>query len=177
MLADAAEELVSDGERLSLSAVAARAGVSRATAYRYFPSVDALVVELSLRGAGGALAGIDFDALAALSLPDAAEHLVRRMGHWAFDNEAALRLVLHASVLPNAATVRPAYRRSWIHDLLAPCRDRLSLTDYKRLSAALTLLFGADAIVCLRDIAGLDRDESIETLAWAARQLTSGLTT
>ena len=46
-----------------------------------------------------------------------------------------------------------------------------------RLSAALTLLFGSDAVVCLRDIAGLDRDEAIETLAWAARQLTSGLTT
>lgn len=177
MLADAAEELLNDGERLSLSAVAARAGVSRATAYRYFPSVDALIVELSLRGAGGVLAVIDFDALAAMPLPDAAEQLVRHLAHWAFDNEPALRLVLHASLLPNAATVRPAYRRSWIHDLLAPCQDRLSAIDYRRLSAALALLFGSEAVVCLRDSAGLDRDEAIETLAWAARRLTGGLTT
>lgn len=176
MLVDAADELLGEGARLSLAEVAMRAGVSRATAYRYFPSIEPLLVELSLRGASGTLAGVDFDALASLALPDAAERLVRHMANWAFDHETALRLSLHASVLPNAPTVRPAHRRSWIGRLLAPYRARISPSDYERLCGALTLLFGADAVVCLRDIAGLDRDSAIETLAWTARRLTTDLT-
>lgn len=175
MLVAAAEDLVGEGVRLTVPTVAARAGVSRATAYRYFPTAEALVVELSLRGAQGALAEVDFGELSGLPLPDATERLVRHLAHWAFDNEAGLRHVLWASLLPDSPTPRPGHRRHWIRELLEPVREQLDPVDHRRLSAALTLLFGVDPVVCLRDIAGLDRDEAVETLVWAGRRLTAGL--
>lgn len=42
LIVDAMIELMADGERLNHDAVAARAGVSRRTVYRYFPDQDAL---------------------------------------------------------------------------------------------------------------------------------------
>jgi hypothetical protein len=41
----------------------------------------------------------------------------------------------------------------------------------RRLAAALTPLFGSDAIVWTTDIADLTRDEAIEVLAWMAQAL------
>lgn len=175
MLVAAGEELLGEGARLTVPAVASRAGVSRATAYRYFPTAETLVVELSLRGARGALAQVDVTRLRDRPLPDATEELVRHLAHWAFDHEPGLRHLLWASLLPDRPTPRPGHRRQWIRELLEPVRDQLDPVDHQRLSAALTLLFGVDPVVCLRDIAGLDRDEAVETLVWAGRRLTDGL--
>ena len=50
-LMDTAVELVKAGRRPSVSAVADQAGVSRATAYRYFPSQDLMLSEAKIRAA------------------------------------------------------------------------------------------------------------------------------
>ncbi|MGE0723371.1 MAG: helix-turn-helix domain-containing protein, partial [Alphaproteobacteria bacterium] len=47
-LLQAAARLARRGERPSLDQVAVEAMVSRATAYRYFPNVEALLIEASL---------------------------------------------------------------------------------------------------------------------------------
>jgi AcrR family transcriptional regulator len=47
-LLDAASRLVKRGRKPTLEEIAEEALVSRATAYRYFPNVDALLVEASL---------------------------------------------------------------------------------------------------------------------------------
>ena len=47
-LLDAANQLVSEGHRPTLAGVAKKALVSRATAYRYFPNLDALLLEVLL---------------------------------------------------------------------------------------------------------------------------------
>ena len=47
-LLDATNQLVSEGHRPTLSGVAKKALVSRATAYRYFPNLDALLLEVLL---------------------------------------------------------------------------------------------------------------------------------
>jgi AcrR family transcriptional regulator len=50
-LLEAASRLMRQGRRPTVEEVAEEALVSRATAYRYFPSADALLVEAPLEGA------------------------------------------------------------------------------------------------------------------------------
>src|SRR5215470_13695957 len=50
-LMDAAVELVRAGQHPTVSAVADRVGVSRATAYRYFPGQDLMLSEATIRAA------------------------------------------------------------------------------------------------------------------------------
>ena len=74
----------------------------------------------------------------------------------------------------NSKSCRSRIRRRWIEAALAPLRRRLDAPTLRRLEAALCLLIGIDAIVVLKDIAGLEREEALDVLAWAADVLTSG---
>jgi hypothetical protein len=58
-----------------------------------------------------------------------------------------------------------------IDHILAPLGDRLGDASRARLSAALNLVLGIDAIVVLTDVAGLDRDDALDVLEWVARTL------
>src|SRR5688500_2614633 len=99
----AASEAMKSGRRPSLEEVAEAALVSRATAYRYFPSMEALLVEASLDVAfpdpERVMAGAPkADALARLEAADAA------MDEMIQANEAALRTMLSYTVQPGAET-------------------------------------------------------------------------
>jgi AcrR family transcriptional regulator len=103
----AASEAMKSGRRPSLEEVAEAALVSRATAYRYFPSIEALLVEASLDVAfpdpERVMAGApQADALARLEAADAA------MDEMIQANEAALRTMLSHTVQPGEGS--PACR-------------------------------------------------------------------
>jgi hypothetical protein len=62
-------------------------------------------------------------------------------------------------------------REQWIETLLADLPDNVSTTARERLAAALTALFGADAILWTRDAAQLPVPAALDTLAWMAHAL------
>jgi hypothetical protein len=78
---------------------------------------------------------------------------------------------MRASLDPARDLTRPARRRGYIAQLLAPLRDDLQAETYDRLAASLTLLFGIDPIVSLRDNGDLEPREIPDALAWAAYRL------
>src|SRR3954467_6560929 len=145
----AADQLFEQGRVPTVAAVAERADVGRATAYRYFPTQEALLLETTFLG--------DSDALRSLpeltrELGDPAEGVaeaVRRGAEWTLEREARLRMVLRASLDPASPATRPARRRAYIERLLEPFADELSPESYERLTGSLTLLFGIDPIVAL----------------------------
>src|ERR687894_1044649 len=98
----AAARLVGEGRKPSLEEVAAAALVSRATAYRYFPSVEALLVEASVD-----LAVPDAEALFAGDPSADPEERVDRaeaaLHRAVVANEAALRLMLASALARGAA--------------------------------------------------------------------------
>jgi AcrR family transcriptional regulator len=168
-LIEAADELFAAGVVPTVAAVAERADVARATAYRYFPTQEALLVETTFLGDSDALRGIP--ALAD-SIADPGERMaaaVRTGAQWTLEREARLRMILRASLDPAGGTTRPARRRGYIAALLEPLD--LPLETHERLAAALTLLFGIDPIVALTDNADVERSEIPEILAWTARAL------
>ena len=170
----AADELWAEGRVPTVADVAERAQVGRATAYRYFPTQEALLVETTFLG--------DQDALRAIpelagSIDDPAERVaeaVRSGADWTLGREARLRMILRASLDPSGETKRPARRRKYIAELLASAKDELPEETYGRLSAALTLLFGIDPIVSLTDNSDLSREEIPAVLAWTAEALVRG---
>lgn len=171
----ATADLVAEGRSVTVPEVAERARVSRATAYRYYPNADVMVAEVALRNAAGPLAEA---ARIGADTGDPAAHaaaLARHMARWAIEHEAGLRALFRASLDDSSGVTRPAHRRRFIAELLAPLEGRVGDDDLRRLAAALTLTMGIDPIVCLRDIAGLGDQEIPEVLEWMARTLVTAV--
>jgi AcrR family transcriptional regulator len=176
-LTEAARAQLREGGPMTVPAVAARARVSRATAYRHFLNNDAVLLWATRPLDGDPLLpppGVDTPESADLDLADRAEALIRTTARWAFDHERELRAVLAVSLTtraPGEAPVRKGrmQRGRWIDDLLTGLPASVTPTVRARLAAALTPLFGADAVVWTRDAADLDAPDAIEVLVWMAR--------
>ena len=169
-LMDTAVELVKAGRRPSVSAVADQAGMSRATAYRYFPSQDLMLSEAMIRAAAGPDTMMPAGTQAADPAKVAAA-ITRQAGQFSLDHEERLRTALRLSLDPQSGYQRPGRRGRWIDDILAAAGDRLDPPARARLSAALHLVLGIDPIIALTDIAGLDRAEALDLLEWVAATL------
>jgi len=171
-LMDTAVELVKGGRRPSVSAVADQAGVSRATAYRYFPSQDLMLSEAMIRAAAGVTPNTPMPAGTLTADPaKVAAAITRQAGRFSLDHEERLRTALRLSLDPQSGYQRPGRRGRWIDDILAAADDRLDPPARARLSAALHLVLGIDPIIALTDIAGLDRAEALDVLGWVAATL------
>ncbi|HLK48324.1 MAG TPA: TetR/AcrR family transcriptional regulator [Bryobacteraceae bacterium] len=167
-LVAAASELMRAGRHPTVTDVAEAAGISRATAYRYFPTQELLWAEVALFAVGGPLIP---PAAETASVPEAVGRLVRRVGEWSFSNEQPLRTILRLSLDAATGVRRPGHRREWIQEALAPARHEIDPKTYDKLSKALTLLLGIDPVVVMKDIAGASREQALDALEWSARAL------
>ena len=163
----AADELFGEGRVPTVAEVAERADVARATAYRYFPTQEALLLGASFLGEGAPVGSLG-EFVDEFSDPaERVAEAVRRGAVWTLEREARLRTILRLS-LESAETTRPARRRGYIAQLLADVRPSFSDGDYERLSGALTLLFGIDPIVSLRDNGDVPPERIPDVLGWTA---------
>jgi AcrR family transcriptional regulator len=162
---------------MTVAAVAERAGVSRATAYRYLVSNDAVTVWATRPMSAEPRVPEMPAAPEPEGLGDRAARLVRDQGVWAFEHERELRALLALSLAPDAEE-RGLSRRGkmsrgqWIEEgLLNHLPESVTAERRARLAAALTPLFGSDAVVWTQDAAGLDQEQSLDLMAWIARTL------
>jgi AcrR family transcriptional regulator len=176
-LLEAAARLLRQGAASpGMEEVAEAALVSRATAYRYFPSVEALLVEASIDTA----VPDPREVFAGDPSTDPAERVDRAeaaLHEMTFGNEAQLRLMLvHAiqQALKGGGTAMPIRqnrRIPLIEAALAPARDRFTNASYQKLCAALAVLFGPEAMVVFRDVLQADAEQAREVKSWAVRAL------
>jgi AcrR family transcriptional regulator len=172
-LLEAAAQLMRDGRTPSFEEIAEAALVSRATAYRYFPGLDALLLEAALDVAmptpEAIFAGASpCDPIARLERLDAA--LSRMMAA----NETGLRVMLAQSVQragdPEAPT-RQNRRSPLIAEALAPARDQFDPEAFATLSKALVLLLGIEGVVAFKDVLRVSDAEAHGIRRWAIRAL------
>ena len=169
----AAARLMKEGRTLTLEEIAAEALVSRATAYRYFSGVEALLVEAALDVAmpdDSFFAGdAALDPVARMLRADAAVADMIR------ENEPALRAMLMHSLQQGLAgtglPVRQNRRTPLIEQALAPLRDRLTPADFTRLTQALALVIGTESMLVFRDVLAIGDDEAAAVRAWMIRAL------
>lgn len=176
-LTAAARAQLRDGGPMTVDAVAARAEVSRATAYRHLLNNDAVLLWATRPVQEAVVPAVATPGTeAAGDLADRAEALIRATAQWAFEHERELRAVLAVSLGANSAE-RGSSRRgrmqrdAWVDELLSGLPRDVPQATRSRLRAALMPLFGADAVVWTRDVADLAVPEAVEVLVWMARTL------
>ena len=178
---DGARKLLREGKIPSVADAAEVARVSRATAYRYFPTQGALIQE-AVRTDLSRTWESDKRHAELASFADRVESAVAEMLTLTHDNATILRGVLLLSLQQWAAIQagekleeepieRGSGRIPAIRAALDPYQDTLSPAALRRLTIALSLIVGAESLVVLRDIWQLDETEAKEVARWIARML------
>lgn len=169
----AAARLMKEGRHPSLEEIAEAAMVSRATAYRYFSGVEALLVEAALD-----VAMPDETFFAGDNSADAAARVLRAdaaVSAMVLENEPALRAMLVHSLQrgtdPDGLPVRQNRRTPLIEQALAPVRDKLAPADFTRLVHALALVIGTESMIVFRDVLAIGDAEAADIRAWMIRTL------
>jgi AcrR family transcriptional regulator len=174
-LVDAAKALAANGRPLTIADVAEAAQVSVATAYRYFSNPNDLVLEAATPRVPQIMADLPDDPA------DRIDEVVRRLAEVQFGDEALWRAILRAdlerwaqqAVLDPEARMptRGSNRLDIVQEALAPLAEKLPPQLHRRLIMATMLVCGMEALVAARDACGLERDEAIKVMRWAAQAL------
>lgn len=165
---DAARALLAEGVIPTVEQAAERAGISRATAYRYFANQRLLL--------GAVHPGIDSQTLLPADPPqDAVERvtlvateIMRRV----LENETELRAMLRVSLQDHNEQpdlpMRKGRRLVWFEDALTPAESMLDAQQRRRLVLALAAAVGIEPFIWLTDMAGIPRHEAAEILVSTA---------
>ncbi len=171
----AARQIIEKGGHPSVAEVADLAGISRATAYRYFSTPDEIIREAVLDGVA--------DVIKVAPAPDNAgteavegrlDKLVADVFQMVLGNEGVFRALLGSSAVGENQVRRGGRRIDWLKQAMAPLEGELSPKEFKRLVNALSLVMGIESVVVMRDICELEPKEAEKTLRWAAKTLLSG---
>jgi len=177
LMLDTAIELMQRGLTPSVSEVAEAAGVSRATAYRYFPTQAAMVQSVVNAGLGPILDWSSKSADAERRVVNLVETSLPRIEEMEATFKAALRLSLEqwarrqAGTLGDEAEFKRGHRIDLLRHALQPLEGRLTKRKLDRLAQALSLVFGVEVLIVLKDIWGLDGKEALAVGKWAASAL------
>ena len=177
LMLDTAVHLMQSGVVPSVSDVAEAAEVSRATAYRYFPSQAALVHAVVDAALGPILDWTSQSADAGERTRDLLERSLPRIDAFEATFRAALKLSLdqwaqrQAGTLGNEPAFTRGHRVDLLRDAIAPLRGGVSDADSERLAKALSLLFGIEALIVMKDIWGASAEEAQDIVQWAAAVL------
>jgi len=168
-LLEAAAGMVKDGRPLTVAEVAEAAMVSTATAYRYFPNPQSLWAGLAERSGqnihvGGLLAETGDDPVARM------DAVIRYIAGLQFGDEASWRGLVRANLdrwfsqgggSPESP-VRGETRIRMTRQVLEPLEGVLPPAEYRRLTMALMLVYGAESLIVTRDACHLEPDEATD---------------
>lgn len=176
-LLQAASRLIKQGRTPTLEEVAEGALVSRATAYRYFPSVEALLVEAAVDVAVPE-PGPFFQDDVSRDPVTRLQRVETALYDMILANEPLLRSMLAHSIqrdmqadetgkLPR----RQNRRTPLIEAALAPARGQFKPANLKILAQALALIMGPEATIVVKDVLQLDDADARKVKRFAIRAL------
>jgi AcrR family transcriptional regulator len=171
-LIEAAKTLVANGLTPTVEEAATAAGVSRPTAYRYFPNHRSLLAAAHPETSTTTMLPAD-------PPPDVASRLevvIRAFTGLIVETEAQqrtmLRLSLEADPAERAALpLRQGRAIGWFEEALAPLADQLPDGAIHRLAVAIRSAVGIEALSWLTDVARLSRGDAVETMSWSAQAM------
>ena len=177
LLLDTAMQLIQqDGRIPSVAEVAAHARVSRATAYRYFPSRGSLitaVMDVSL----GPVRAFESSARDGRDrVREQFEQTFPRFKEFEPQMRAAVQLSLEQWAQMRAGQLdeepyRRGHRVRILERALAPLETQLPKALHKRLHKALSVVYGFELVIVLKDIWGASYREAQRTATWMADAL------
>ena len=168
----AARAQMAEGTTPTVEQAADAAGVSRATAYRYFPNQRTMLVAAYPEIEARSLLGADPPDDVAARLDRVIDEVTRML----IDKEPELRTMLRLSLETEGTDRQHLLLRQgrvigWLEEALQPLKGKIPKAELRRLVYAIRCAVGIEALVWLCDVAGLPRNEAVEVMRWSARGL------
>ena len=177
LLLDTAMDLIKvDGHVPSVAEVATRSKVSRATAYRYFPSRGALVTAVVDASLGPVRRFSSSETDGRARVQQLFVQTFPRFTEFEPQMRAAAQLALEQWALERAGLLeevpyRRGHRIGILEHALAPLAASLPAAVKMRLHRALSVVYGIEPYMILKDIWGLPDREVERTALWMADAL------
>lgn len=176
----AATQLLRQGAQPTVAEAAELAKVSRATAYRYFPTQEAMLIEVAQVNPAAEPVEQWLAHLEGGEPKDRLNGLLSTFNDVVLREEIALRTGLRVYLdtwlesrrrgeVPNA--VREGRRTRWLDEALDAVRREMRPAQWRRLRSALALTLGVEALVVMKDVCKLSDEEASATLEWTAQTL------
>ena len=177
LLLDTAMQMIqSDGHIPSVAEVAVRSVVSRATAYRYFPTRSALITAVIDASLGPVRAIASDSASGRERVHELFRRTFPRFTEFEPQLRAAAQLSLEQGALERAGLLeeepyRRGHRIRILEHAIAPLAPQMSVATRDRLHRALSVVYGIEPYVILKDIWGLPNREVERIALWMADAL------
>ena len=175
-IVEAARRLQDQGQTPTVAEAAHLGGVSRATAYRYFPTQRSLLVEIAEVEPAMVPVEVALSQLETEEVADRLQKLVETSAATFLAHEADMRKALWVYQDTwlrsdgNPPALRQGRRMRWLDQALEPLAH-LPHEQKRRLFSALALTIGMDSLAILKDVGGLDDEEAVAVLGWVAQVL------
>jgi AcrR family transcriptional regulator len=171
-LVAAARNLLTAGITPTVEGAAETAGISRTTAYRYFPNKRGLLLAAHPEVATTSMLPPETPADPAARL----DAVIRNFTAMIEDTEAQQRAMLRLSLEPNVPEraelpLRQGRAIGWITEALADLRDKLGDAGLRQLVLSIRAATGIEALVWLVDVGGLSSAEAVDLMRWSAQAL------
>jgi AcrR family transcriptional regulator len=176
LMLETALKLMQQGALPSVSDVAEASGVSRATAYRYFPTQSAMVEAVVDEALEPIVNWSTESEDAEERIAELLEFSLPQILQFEATFKAALKVYLdqwaqeRVSVAPSDLH-RRGHRIDVLQHAIEPLRSKLPRASFQRLSQALSLVYGLEVFLVLKDLWGLEYREVRNVALWAARAL------
>lgn len=172
-LLEALEEILASEESvdITVAAVAARANISVRTAYRYFPTREAMMDAFNTWARGRM--GYPEMPSAIETLPEMAADLLRSFAA----NERMLRATRHSKQVHELRSRRKATQVAAVRAAVEKFAPKLDELRTRQIGAVLHNAFGSEAWLSMIDHWGLSTPEAIDAVTWALDALIAKLET
>jgi AcrR family transcriptional regulator len=175
LLLNQAIEISQQGHLPSLNELAVATSTSRATVYRYFPSHADLVHTVMIHSLSNLMSWQPLAVTPQQRVQEALNLLFEDFKQ----HETLFRSVLQLSLLPSADSVAPTegsklhrgLRIDILQRALQPLREQMDDQAFNNLLISLSVLFGIEALVVLKDIWSMDMDSARDALSNSAQAL------
>lgn len=172
LLLSSAMELYDSGVFPSITELAVHAQVSRATAYRYFPTQSALITAVVAQSLGPILEWQPQDNDALRRIRELLAFAYPQMEQHEGALRAALQLSLQqwAQATPGEKFVR-GNRKRLLQLAVEPLQNKLTPEALQRVIHAFSLIYGSEVFLVLKDIWGLELENIQDVTQWVAKAI------
>ncbi|MBV4367259.1 TetR/AcrR family transcriptional regulator [Erwinia sp. BNK-24-b] len=177
LLIETAMKLFDGGAFPSITEVAQEAQLSRATAYRYFPTQSALVSAIVAE----TLSPIKSWRPSREEVSDRIEELLSFAFPRMLEHEGTLRAALHLSLTqwaqsrssdgPEREKLVRGNRKALLQHVVEPLNDELPPEIVDRVIKSLSLVYGSEIFLVMKDIWGCDNDQLQDIGKWIAKAI------
>ncbi len=176
LMSSASALMQENGRAPTIAEVAKRAGISRATAYRCFPSKGAMLGAMVSQSLGPMRTFASEHAQGKDRVLDLFNRSFPRLSKHESTLRTAVQISLEQQALAQAGLLkekifRRGHRIHILHTALEPLKKELPEDIYYQLHKSLAVIYGIEIFIVLKDICNEKNKEVKNTLLWMADAL------